>query len=102
MQNNTHIKQLRKKLNENVPFYSVIVFYGNCRLEDVSFVPSGTFVTKGYRVLDVINTILQNNELANYLDKHHVIDVLKQAVKNGGKIETESQHIENIKRYVGN
>lgn len=46
MQNNTHIKQLRQKLKENVPFYSVVVFYGDSELQDISFIPKGTFVTK--------------------------------------------------------
>ena len=64
MQNNTHIKQLRQKLKENVPFYSVVVFYGDSELQDISFIPKGTFVTKWYRVIDVVNTIIQENPLA--------------------------------------
>lgn len=101
MQNNTHIKQLRQKLKENVPFYSVIVFYGNSELQDISFIPRGTFVTKWYRVVDVVNTIIQENPLANYKDKHKVIDVLKDAVSNGNKLEIEIQHIENIHDMLG-
>ena len=101
MQNNTHIKQLRQKLKENVPFYSVVVFYGNCKLKDISFIPKGTFVTKGYRVLDVLNTIMQENPLANYKDKHQVVKILKESVANGNKLETEIQHIENIKDMLG-
>ena len=101
MQNNTHIKQLHQKLHENVPFYSVIVFYGNCELQDISFIPKGTFVTKWYRVMDVINTIVQENPLANYKDKHQVVKILKDAVLNGNKSEVENQHIENIKDMLG-
>lgn len=101
MQNNTHIKQLRQKLKENVPFYSVIVFYGNSELQDISFIPRGTFVTKWYRVVDVVNTIVQENPLANYKDKHRVVEILKEAVVNGNKLETENQHIENIKDMLG-
>uniref|UniRef100_UPI004025E4F6 nuclease-related domain-containing protein n=1 Tax=Candidatus Scatocola faecipullorum TaxID=2840917 RepID=UPI004025E4F6 len=79
MQNNTHIKQLRQKLKENVPFYSVVVFYGDSELQDISFIPKGTFVTKWYRVIDVVNTIIQENPLANYKNKHRVVEILKEA-----------------------
>lgn len=100
MQNNTHIKQLRQKLKENVPFYSVVVFYGDSELQDISFIPKGTFVTKWYRVIDVVNTIIQENPLANYKNKHRVVEILKEAVANGDELGTESQHIENIKKYA--
>jgi len=101
MQNNTHIKQLRQKLKENVPFYSVVVFYGDSELQDISFIPKGTFVTKWYRVIDVVNTIIQENTLANYKNKHRVVEILKEAVANGDELGTESQHIENIKNMLG-
>lgn len=101
MQNNTHIKQLRQKLKENVPFYSVVVFYGDSELQDISFISKGTFVTKWYRVIDVVNTIIQENPLANYKNKHRVVEILKEAVANGDELGTESQHIENIKNMLG-
>ena len=101
MQNNTHIKQLRQKMKENVPFYSVVVFYGDSELQDISFIPKGTFVTKWYRVIDVVNTIIQENPLANYKNKHRVVEILKEAVANGDELGTESQHIENIKNMLG-
>lgn len=100
-QNNTHIKQLRQKLKEYVTFYSVVVFYGDSELQDISFIPRGTFVTKWYRVVDVVNTIIQENPLANYKDKHHVVEVLKDAVTKGNMLKTEIQHIENIKDMLG-
>lgn len=101
MQNNTHIKQLRHKLKENVPFYSVIVFYGDSLLQDISFIPRGTFVTKWYRVGDVINTILQENSPADYKDKRRVVKLLKEAVAAGDQLNTKVQHIENIKDMLG-
>ena len=50
---------------------------------------------------DVVNTIVQENPLANYKDKHRVVEILKEAVVNGNKLETENQHIENIKDMLG-
>lgn len=102
LQNKSHILQLKRILKENVPFYSVIVFYGYCELQDISFIPQNTYVTKSYRVLEVVDEILQNNSPANYKDKHHVVNILKKTVANGKKDEIEEQHIENIKDMLGN
>jgi len=103
MQNNGHINALKKQLKqfENLPFYSVIVFYGNCRLRDVSFIPQGTFLAYPERVIDVMKTIMNKNELANYSDKSEIIRVLKEAVQNGENRETQNKHIENVRDMLG-
>ena len=88
-------------LKENVPFYSVIVFYGDSELRDISFIPKGTFVTKWYRVIDVVSKIIQENPLASYKNKHRVVEILKEAVAKGDELGIESQHIENIKNMLG-
>ncbi len=101
-QNTQHVAELQKQLpREKVPFYSIIVFYGDCELRDVSFVPAGTYVTMAHRALDVVNEILENNEPANYTDKHEIVRVLRQAVKNGENPETEDKHIENVRNMIG-
>lgn len=102
-QNAKHIEDLRNKLrlSENIPFYSVIVFYGDCELKDISFVPSGTFIMKANRVLKAIEMILNENESAPYTDKFEIIRVMKEAVENGENEEIQTQHIENIRKMVG-
>lgn len=102
MQNNKHIEELNKKLKqfENIPFFSAIVFYGNCELKDISFVPEGTFVVKSKRVLEVIK-IIQAREPAPYTDKYEVIRVLKEAVENGAQKDTEEKHIEKVIDLLG-
>jgi hypothetical protein len=102
MQNNKHIGDLRNQLKQfkNIPFYSVVVFYGDCVLKEISFVPNGTFIVKSKRVLEVMK-IIMNNESAQYTDKFEVIRVLREAVQNGDNIETQAQHIENIKDMLG-
>lgn len=100
-QNNAHIKQLKLKLGENIPFYSVIVFYGDSKLQDISFIPKRTYVTKSYRVAKVVKSILEINSIAHYKDKHRIVKILKEAVANGDKKEIEKQHIENIKDMLG-
>jgi hypothetical protein len=46
MQNSKHISDLKMQLRqfETVPFYSIVVFYGNCVLKDINFVPNGTIM----------------------------------------------------------
>lgn len=97
MQNNKHIADLRKQLNENVPFYSVVIFYGNCELKDISFVPNGTFIVKSERVLEVMKIIMKKNEPANYINKNKVVRILKESVNNGESKLIQNQHVENIK-----
>jgi hypothetical protein len=44
---------------------------------------------------------MDNNEPANYTDKHEVVRILREAVKNGANAEIESQHIENVHDMLG-
>lgn len=101
-QNSKHIfdvKNTRKQF-KNIPFYSVIVFDGDCELRDVSFVPDGTFVVRAERILEVMR-IIQAKEPAPYTDKHEVIRVLREAVENGVHKEAEQQHIEKVTDLLG-
>ncbi len=102
MQNNKHINDLKRtrKQFENIPFYSVIVFDGDCELRDISFVPEGTFVVKEDRVLEVLS-IIQAYEPAPYTDKHEVISIMREAVENRENRETEQLHIDNVTNLLG-
>lgn len=97
MQNNRHIEYVKRQLKQNVPFYSIVVFYGDCVLKDVNFVPDGTFLVKSERVLEVMNLIMKNNQPAQYADKKEVVRVLRESVRNGENVERQIQHVENIK-----
>lgn len=103
LQNGKHISELKKHCRQfrRIPFFSIVVFYGNCELRDINFVPDRTFVVKSNRVLELIKTIMENNELAPYTDKHEIIRVLKDAVKNGEDKEIQMQHIRTIREMLG-
>lgn len=103
MQNSQHVVELRKQLRqfENVPFYSVVVFYGDCVLKDINLVPKGTYLVKSKRVLEVMKIILKDNEPAQYTDKSEVVRVLKEAVGNGENKEIQIQHTENVRDLLG-
>jgi uncharacterized protein YraI len=103
MQNNKHIDELRKKIKpfDNVPFYSIVLFYGNCVLKDINFVPNGIFIVKSNRVLEVMEIITKKNEPFQYSNKDEIVMILKDAVKNGEYTENQIQHIENVKDMLG-
>ena len=103
MQNNKHIGELRKKIQnfDNVPFYSIVLFYGDCVLKDISFVPNGTFLVKSNRTLEVLKLITKNNEPVRYSNKSEIVGILKEAVKNGEDSEIQTRHLETIKDMLG-
>lgn len=102
-QNNNHISELKKTLKqfENIPFFSVIVFFGDCELKEINYVPKGTYLVKSHRVFEVLNLIKNENEPTHYTNKREVVDKLKELVSLGENVEYQKQHIENIKDMVG-
>ena len=102
IQNAKHVQDLRKQLTqENIPIFSVVVFYGDCVLKEISFVPKGTFVVKSERISKAIKTILSKNEPAYYNNEAEIVKILNEAVKNGENFETQTKHVENIKDMLG-
>lgn len=102
-QNNTHIFELRKQLYgfESIPYYSVIVFYGDCVLKNIKFVPEGIYVIKSTRVLEVVEKILTENRSYFYGDEDKVIRILGEAVTKGGIIQNQNRHHENLNNMLG-
>jgi len=102
LQNESHIKVLQRQSKQfaDLPFYSVIVFYGNSELRDISFIPNGTFVIKPHRLSDVLDLILDNDD-AEYTDKREVMRILKSAVDNGSNTDTQIEHVDKIKDMLG-
>lgn len=103
MQNNKHISELKKNLNifKNVPFYSIVLFYGDCVLKDVNYIPKGTFLVKSKRVNEVLKIIFKQNAPVEYPNIDEMLGLLKEAVENGESQENQIKHIENIKDMIG-
>ncbi len=82
--NSRNIEVLKKQLRqfEEVPFYSVIVFDGDCVLKDVGDIPAGTYLVKPAREGECVRKIVSQGR-ATYTDKKEVITVLRDAVRNG-------------------
>ena len=97
IQNKTHVENLKRQLNQgNVPFFSVIVFYGDCRFKDISSIPDGIFLIKSDRIIEAVKTIQEKNNPAMYRSKVEVVRILGEAVYNGGNISVQKQHVKNI------
>ena len=103
MQNSKHIIDLKKKLSqfENIPFFSIIVFYGDSVIKDFGHVPYRTFIIKPGSLNKLISDILKNSEPAQYTNKREVVNVLQEAVKNGGSAEIRNMHIAHIQNMFG-
>jgi hypothetical protein len=100
-QNEIHIQSLKNKLNpfSNIPFYSLIVFYGRCELKKISNIPETTKIVKSENVMDVINNFIQNTSSSNLIHGSELFQILNEGVKNGGDKEIQFQHFENLKKY---
>jgi hypothetical protein len=103
LQNKKHIEDLRTRLCHlgDFPFFNIIVFYGNCELKNINFVPAGTYITTGNRVIEVVNQILNQNENAYFSNKWEIVRILKEYETNGENIVIQNQHIENIREMLG-
>lgn len=84
MQNNTHIEAIRENLHRNpyIPIFSIIVFYGNCELKDVTIASDNLYLIYPDELEKTIKDIL-SRPLAKFGDKHEIMNIFKQAVDNG-------------------
>lgn len=101
-QNRGHIEALKQRLARyaDVPYFSVIVFGGDCELRDVGCLPENTYVVYMNEACKMLDTIVQHNVPANYGNKYEVLRVLEEAVHYGGNPEVQAQHIKNIERML--
>lgn len=103
LQNKKHIEDLKKQLPQfqNVPFYSVIVFYGNCSFRNLDYVPNNTFLVSSTKAIKVLNEILEQNDPVKYTSKREIVNLLHSAYLNGENKVIRETHIKNIKQNFG-
>ena len=99
LQNKKHVEDLKKFYHfDNIPVFSMIVFFGDCEFKNLIDLPSRTFLTKSNKVMNRFNEILENNQPAKYENKWEIASLLKQAVKNGENSIILEKHIQNIQK----
>lgn len=102
-QNKKHITDLISQLPqfEKIPFYSVIVFFGNCEFRDLRLIPDDVFLIKSWQITKVLEKILQTNPQTLYTDEREVLNLLNAAVQNGENSQICEEHIKNIQTLRG-
>lgn len=100
MQNQHHINRLKTYLGQNIPCFSVIIFYGDCTLKDISFIPQNTYIATPASILATLDNILKTHQPFSYT--RPIIPLLKDAVHNANDPRICKQHIDNIQKMLGN
>lgn len=103
MQNAGHIQAIRQCLPQNpgIPIYSIIVFYGNSELINVTYNADNTFIIYPNYIGRLITDILSRPD-ANYGNKHEVMDLFTEAVQNGNDPVIVSSQIKSAAYYNRN
>jgi len=103
IQNQRHITALKFALRQHdqVPFYSVVIFYGDSTFKDISFIPPGSYLVKSDRLNDVMNTILKEKPAFGYDHFDELISILRAAVDDGKSRENQFRHIANVRDMMG-
>jgi len=84
MQNKGHINAIRENLHQNhgIPIYSVIIFDGSSILKDVTIEENHVYLIYPRELKRTIESIMLMPN-ANYGNKHEIMNVFTQAVRNG-------------------
>lgn len=99
LQNKKHIEDLKKQLPQfnSVPFFSVIVFFGNCSFKALNNMPNDVFFIRSNQIKKTIHNIINLNPPTVYKNKSEIARFLKNAVLNGENDLIRSEHFENVK-----
>ncbi|QCX54075.1 nuclease-related domain-containing protein [Elizabethkingia sp. JS20170427COW] len=103
MQNAQHIRDLKKQSPQFslLPYFSIIVFYGDCELKNITHIPENTYLVKANRVIEVLDLIISENPPAHYTHKREVVNILQQCTDNGENEEVLQEHIHNLNDKLG-
>ena len=92
-QNAIHINCLKHILDDNIRFYSIIVFSGNCQLKDISVFSKDTYVIKEYELKQVLDIIDEyNDDNINDYDMNNIVSKLSSFVKENTSQEIIDKH----------
>ena len=99
-QNEGHIRAIKNRLPNyfNIPFHSLIVFYGDCKLKKISNIPSEVLIVKANKAINAFNDILLQIPRSNFYYEE-VVAVFKKGVENGDDLEIQNLHVQNITNF---
>lgn len=98
-QNANHIKALKQcNTLKDIPMYSFIVFYGNCKLKNISQIPINTYIQHEEYCIKELNNIINDNAEYQYLNKWKIVEELQNFIKAGNNPEIRHCHAEQIRK----
>ena len=94
-QNEGHIEALKRSLPQfqNVPFFSIVVFYGSSEIRALSNVPENCRVVYPSQVAKLVKNSIASLSPAPYTDKWEVMRFLKSTMANGTNQEIVAEHL---------
>lgn len=103
MQNSGHIRAIKHYLTQNpdIPFYSVIVFFGNSEFRDITCNADNTFIIYPQSIRQVVSDILKQPN-ANFGNKYEIMDLFTNAVQNGNDPMIVSSQVNSAAYYGRN
>lgn len=98
-QNERHMEALKSALPQfqNIPFFSVIVFYGSSEIKKLSNVPENCRVAYPNQVVSLVKGSIESLLPAPYTDKWEVMRLLKTAMYNGCNDDIVASHLRRAK-----
>ncbi len=100
-QNEGHIKAIKQFIGqEDIPFFSVVVFYGDSEFKDVSGIPNNTYVCYPNHVREILRDIKQYNAPCRYMNAQAVLQKMQHAMELGESQairEIHAQHAQQIR-----
>lgn len=98
MQNNLHIKYLKKLIGEDYPFYSLIVFSERCTLKKITVHSENVQVIKRNNVCSAVSKIMSSKE-RDILSKNDIDNIYDTLYTySQADDETKQKHINNIQQ----
>ena len=98
-QNNSHIKFLKSRLSnlDDIPFYSLIVFYGDCVLKNLTQIPREINIVKSTDAIEAITNLIQTGRESTYTNLVDIVAILFESVNYGEDRDVRLQHAEYIR-----
>lgn len=99
IQNNVHIKALKRIVGNNIPIYSIIVFSERCTLKDITITSPDILVIQRNEIFSTVNEILFKNN--HSLDANQIEDIYQKLYPyTQVSEEIKQQHIDNIQQNI--
>ena len=104
IQNSNHIHAIKERIKPiaNIPFYSIIVFYGNCEFRNVSEIPNDAIIMRPNEAISLLNRLITNEAPINYANKDTLIQLLNGFVTNGANPQIRTQHTQYVRHLLHN